>query len=67
LAAVAALLKERDIYSVFFQLLEMDDPTGRLTTDENRVLFAELAFSPQIQYKLTQTTKASSLSHLDKT
>ncbi len=38
--------------STVSQLLEVDDLTGRLTTDENKVLIAELAFAPQIQYKL---------------
>jgi hypothetical protein len=34
------------------QLLEIDDLTGRLTTDENRALFDELPAFPQLQYKL---------------
>ncbi len=45
------LLKVKD-KSTVSQLLEVYDLTGRLTTDENKVLFAELALFPQLQYKL---------------
>jgi hypothetical protein len=34
------------------QLLEVDDLPGRLTTDENRVLFAALTLFPLLQHKL---------------
>jgi hypothetical protein len=36
-AAEMALLKERNLHTVS-QLLEVNDLTGRLTTDENRLL-----------------------------
>jgi hypothetical protein len=34
------------------QLLEVDDLTGRLTTDENRALIGELIHFPLLMYKL---------------
>jgi hypothetical protein len=34
------------------QLLEINDLTGRLTTEENRALFEELAIFPHLQHKL---------------
>ncbi len=42
---------ERGILTVS-QLLEINDLTGRLTTDENRALFEELAIFPHLQHKL---------------
>jgi hypothetical protein len=34
------------------QLLEVDDLTGHLTTDENRALMEEVTLFPLLQYKL---------------
>jgi hypothetical protein len=39
-AAEMALLKEKSLYTVS-QLLEVNDPTGRLTIDENRLLLTD--------------------------
>ncbi len=50
-SAEGILLAEREILTVS-QLLEINDLTGRLTTDENRVLFEELAIFPHLQHKL---------------
>jgi hypothetical protein len=49
--AEGMLLVEREILTVS-QLLEINDLTGRLTTDENRALFKELAIFPHLQHKL---------------
>ncbi len=46
-----ALLKEKSLYTVS-QLLEVNDLTGRLTTDENRLLLTDLTLYPQLQHKL---------------
>jgi hypothetical protein len=42
---------ERGILTVS-QLLEINDLTGRLSTDENRALFEEFATFPHLQHKL---------------
>jgi hypothetical protein len=47
----ANMLQIKNILTIY-QLLEIDDLTGRLTTDENRALFDELPAFPQLQYKL---------------
>ncbi len=49
--AEGRLLVERGILTVS-QLLEINDLTGRLTTDENGALFEELAIFPHLQHKL---------------
>jgi hypothetical protein len=49
-AADVDQLKEKDTYCL--PASDRDDLTGRLTTDQNRVLFDELALFPQLQYKL---------------
>jgi hypothetical protein len=46
-----ALLRDKSLYTVS-QLLEVNDLTGRLTTDENRLLLPDLAPYPQLQHKL---------------
>jgi hypothetical protein len=43
------LLKERNLLAVS-QLVEVNDLTGRLTTDENRVILDDLTPFPQLQY-----------------
>ncbi len=48
--AEGTLLADREIFTVS-QLLEINDLTGRLTTDENRALFEELAIFPHLQHK----------------
>jgi hypothetical protein len=45
------VLADRGILTVS-QLLEINDLTGRLTTEENRVLFEDLAVYPHLQHKL---------------
>jgi hypothetical protein len=47
----ANMLQIKNILTIS-QHLEIDDLTGRLTTDENRALFDELPAFPQLQYKL---------------
>jgi hypothetical protein len=46
-----AILRDRNVYTVS-QLLEVNDLTGWLTVDENRLLFADLATYPHLQHKL---------------
>ncbi len=45
------MLAGRGILTVS-QLLEINDLTGRLTTEENRALFEDLAVYPHLQHKL---------------
>jgi hypothetical protein len=45
------MLADRGLYTVS-QLLEINDLTGRLTTEENRALFEDLAIYPHLQHKL---------------
>jgi hypothetical protein len=49
--AEGRLLVERGILTVS-QLLEVNDLTGRLSTDENRALFEDLTVFPHLQHKL---------------
>jgi hypothetical protein len=49
LAMDAIMLQTKNIL-IISQLLEVDDLTGRQTTDEYRALFYELAAFPQLQY-----------------
>jgi hypothetical protein len=42
------ILKDKNIYTVS-QLLEVNDLTGRLTIDENRLLLADLSTYPHLQ------------------
>jgi hypothetical protein len=49
--AEGTVLAGRGVLTVS-QLLEINDLTGRLTTDENRALFKELAIFPHLQHKL---------------
>jgi hypothetical protein len=49
--AEGRLLVERGILTVS-QLLEVNDLTGRLSTDENRALFEDLTAFPHLQHKL---------------
>jgi hypothetical protein len=49
--AEGVLLADREILTVS-QLLEINDLTGPLTTDENRALFEERAIFPHLQHKL---------------
>jgi hypothetical protein len=45
------VLEDRGIYTVS-QLLEINDLSGRLTTEENKALFEDLAVYPHLQHKL---------------
>jgi hypothetical protein len=47
----ANMLQIKNILTIY-QLLEINDLTGRLTTDDNSALFDELPAFPQLQYKL---------------
>ncbi len=49
--AEGRLLVERGILTVS-QLLEVNDLTGRLSTDENRALLEDLTVFPHLQHKL---------------
>jgi hypothetical protein len=46
-----SILRDKNIYTVS-QLLEVNDLTGRLTVDENRLLLADLSIYPHLQHKL---------------
>ncbi len=46
-----AILRDRNIYTVS-QLLEVNDLTGRLMVEENRLLLADLSTYPHLQHKL---------------
>ncbi len=46
-----SILKDKNIYTVS-QLLEVNDLTGQLTVDENRLLLADLSIYPHLQHKL---------------
>jgi hypothetical protein len=46
-----ALLREKSLHTVS-QLLEVNDLTGHLTIDENRLLLTDLTPYPQLQHKL---------------
>jgi hypothetical protein len=46
-----ALLREKSLHTVS-QLLGVNDLTGRLTIDENRLLLTDLTPYPQLQHKL---------------
>jgi hypothetical protein len=50
-SAEGEVLADRGILTVS-QLLEINDLTGRLTTEESRALFEELATYPHLQHKL---------------
>jgi hypothetical protein len=50
-ATEGGMLADHGIFNVS-QLLEINDLTGRLTTEENRVLFEDLAVYPHLQHKL---------------
>jgi hypothetical protein len=45
------ILKDKNLYTVS-QLLEVNDLTGRLTVDENRLLLADLSTYPHLKHKL---------------
>jgi hypothetical protein len=45
------LLAQRGLFTVF-QLMEVDEPTGRLSTDENRGLMQELVTHSLLQHKI---------------
>jgi hypothetical protein len=46
-----SILKDKNIHTVS-QLLEVNDLTGQLTVDENRLLLADLSIYPHLQHKL---------------
>jgi hypothetical protein len=45
------ILKDKNLYTVS-QLLEVNDPTGHLTVEENRLLLADFSTYPHLQHKL---------------